>query len=283
MLPGEQAARQHLRQLFADDFQLAREVLELGYAVHNSLCAEHTSKFSNLTKGICVGTYTKLCKQYRSIHALCELGLTDDAQILVRATFEASLVVLFLLRHRVKLNNGRRKPPRPKGGRLSVDFRAKLYGADQAVKMYKMIQSWLTTPGLKRSGRRNQKNADEAMNAARRDVGENWVDWLRGGNILGLPIEVLSRNLGFGPWYAAVYRHQSRKVHGADAIDHLDGDETSETITPDLRPDETTTTVPLSLANQLFIRVTDLINSRFDLGHEEAIRRVGQRIITHGL
>ncbi len=115
MLPGEQTARRYLRRLFAEDFRLARQVLELGYKVHDSLCAEQSSKFSNVTKGICVGAYTKLCKQYRAIHALCELGLTKDAEILARATFEAFLVLLFLLRRRVRLNEGKRNGDRVAG------------------------------------------------------------------------------------------------------------------------------------------------------------------------
>ena len=200
------------------------------------------------------------------------------------AAFEASLVTLSVLRRRIRLNDGKRKPPTPRGRRLSVDFRANLYAADVVLKRRKMIQSWLATPGLRRRGKKLEKYVNEDLEKARRAVGDDWIKRLQSGIILGLSVEVLSRNLGFATWYSAVYRPQSWKVHGADASEHLDWDEAFETITPNLGPDTKDATLPLFLANQLFMRVTDLINDRFQLGHSRAIRRIGQAIITpHGI
>jgi hypothetical protein len=252
--------------------------LELGYRVHHALCAEETSRFGNLAKGISVGLYTKMCKQYRSIHALCELGLTDDAEILVRAMFEACLSVLFLLRSRVVLKQGKRSPPRPRGGRLSVGFRAELYLADQFLQQEKWVRGWLSTTGLKRHGKRCEQAAADRVDTIRKRVGDDWLKWLKGGNAFGVPIEVMARNLRMERWYAAVYGPQSAKVHAADAEQHLEGDECLEIVTPKLEPDTTTTTMPLQLANILFIMATDLINDRFRLGHDEGIRSIGKTI-----
>lgn len=280
MLPGEHRARQLLRRAFSSDFALARQVLELGYRVHHDLCEEETSRFGNLAKGICVGLYTKMCKQYRSIHALCELGLTDDAEILVRTMFETCLSVLFLLRKRAILRHGKRLPPKPIGGQFSVSFRAELYTADQALQLDKRVRDWLSTTRLKRNGKRLECVATDWVDTARKAVGDDWLKWLKTGSTFGLSIEIMAKNLGMGIWYSAVYRPQSAKVHAADADQHLESDDFLPVITPKLKPNTTTTTMPLRLANILIMMAGDLINSRFRLGHDEGIRSIRKTILS---
>lgn len=279
MLPGELATRRQLRKHFAVDFDFARRVLDLGYEVHKTLCDEKISKFGNVAKAACVGVHTKLCKQYRAIHTLCELGLTDDAEILVRSMFESSLVVLFLLRRRVVLRDGRRLPPTPPKGGLTVKFRAKLFAADQALKEQKKVSAWLRTPGLKRHGKKLERFVNDWVDEEEKRLGAAWIRWLKRGNVFGLNIEVMARNLGLERWYAGIYRPQSSKVHASDAIDHLGWDDALAMITPKLEPDVDSTTDPLHLANVPFLMATDLINARFRLGYDDKIGAVRDAIV----
>jgi hypothetical protein len=264
--------RRALRTRFAVDFNFARRVLELGYEVDKSLCDEHSSKFGNEAKAVCIGVYTRLCKQYRGIHALCELGLTDDAEILVRSMFESSLVTLFLLRRRVVFRNGRRLPPTPPKGGLTVAFRVKLFVADQALKERKMVRAWLGTPGLRRKGKSLAHPVNDRVATEEKRLGSQWMCWLKDGILLGLSVETMARNLGMARWYAQIYRPQSSKVHGSDALDHLDLDDVRQLITPKLGPDVDSTTEPLCLANELFLTATDVINRRFRLRYDDKIR-----------
>ena len=274
MLSGENGVRRCLRRKFAADFELAREILALGYCVHDTLSMKNSGKFSELTKATCVGVYTKLCKQYHSICALCELGLTDDANILVRSMFESLLVVLFLLRQKVVFKHGNRKPPKD---RLSVDFRAALYAAKQALNCQKISQAWLETPGLKRDGKKLKQRGDEQVAEARRVIGSDWIGWLKKGNMFGLSVEVMAKNLGLCKWYQSIYRLQSSGVHAADALHHLECDESMKMITPKLEPNCDSTTGPIHIATEWFVLATDLINRRFGLGHDEEIRSIMNR------
>lgn len=268
MLPGEEETRRILREEYAEDFQVAREILELASRVLGSLCADEPRRFGHLAKTLCVAGFTKLCKHYRSIHALCELGLTQDAGILLRTMFEAFLRVEFLLC---------RKPPAlgrsaPKD-RLTVSFRAKLYVLEDAIRLEKYVRMLKGNAELRSHGAQLEVESGQRLTEASTLVGQGWMDWLRNRTMFGLSTADMARELGWDDWYVGLYRWESRGVHASDFEQHLASDEHGM-ITPTLYPDTETTTLPIRMANELLLATSDLVNERFRLCYGEPIAQL---------
>jgi hypothetical protein len=81
-----------------------------------------------------IGLLTKALKTFRSIQILCERGLQEDANALVRVLMETTAAILFILQKR--------------SHERMLIYHA--YGISQGVRM---LNDWKQTPGLKRGAR----------------------------------------------------------------------------------------------------------------------------------
>lgn len=90
-----------------------------------------------------------MCKQYRAILALSELGLGEDANCHTRMMLESMLAMQFILRRKVVLKAG--KIPLAAIGKTSSRFRADLYMANDAFQRRKHLRCVHETPGFKRT------------------------------------------------------------------------------------------------------------------------------------
>ena len=78
-----------------------------------------------------MGLLTKACKTFRAVQMLCERGLHDHANALVRVLLETTVAIVFILQTQSKQRMG-------------------IYHAHGLAHRIKMLNEWSQTPGLKR-------------------------------------------------------------------------------------------------------------------------------------
>jgi hypothetical protein len=194
-----------------------------------------------------MGLLTKACKTFRAIQELCERGLHEDANALVRVLLETTVTVLYILQ-----KNSRQ--------RMRV-YHA--YGITQGIKM---LNDWTQTPGLKRSVRKALiRRAHDELNAATKrlpagtDVKSHWsgkrnlreaMETLKGGRVM----------------YALVFRLTSSHTHGSDFGAHVTM--TSEDAEPvfEVEPRVDGFDGPSYAARQLLWIAANRIDERLGLG-----------------
>jgi len=79
MRVGEQTTKRAIRRRFPEDFEYSEKLLVAAHELHGLLCAKDVRPAQNHAKCVVVGLWMKICKQYRSILVLYELGLVEDA------------------------------------------------------------------------------------------------------------------------------------------------------------------------------------------------------------
>jgi hypothetical protein len=91
LMPLEAEASDGIQHEFADDFKMAASTLSLALKVVGSTPGGPGTFQVNKPRGLtwntvhlAFGLYAKICKQQRSIIALCELGLCQDAACIDR-------------------------------------------------------------------------------------------------------------------------------------------------------------------------------------------------------
>ena len=277
MLPEEKDIREAIREALPDQFSLADQFLQLGYSVFDSLCSDGARGDIKVAKTQVIGLWTKECKQYRSIRALCELGLTEDADVLLRSSFEASLVLMFLCRDDFVLRRGNKQAPSPPGSNFDMPFRAELYRACIYIQRQKLVRRMLDTPGLEAEGQSLEQAVAQDVRNTEYLLGEEWMKWLRDGIIAGLSVEQMASVFKLQEWYVRIYKPQSAGIHAVDAYDHLDIDDTRGIITPKLDPDVEGAKACLMKANMPFWIGMAVINDAFSLPFEEEIRALKTR------
>ncbi|MGH9160428.1 MAG: DUF5677 domain-containing protein [Vicinamibacteraceae bacterium] len=94
---------------------------------------------SPFTIDIIRGLLTKSCKTFRSIQSLCERGLHEDANALVRVLLETSVAVLFILQRRRRDKKTRALSP-------TAEQRALTFYAHSLHQQLKMLKEWKQTP-----------------------------------------------------------------------------------------------------------------------------------------
>ena len=227
-----------------------------------------------------VGLWIKMCKQYRAMLALCELGLVEDAETIVRSLFESTLHIHFLLKRWPKRSQGWRTAPRlPK----AIEVRADVYLARDALEEDKRLNVWKNSRGCRRAARRIAPAAAAMLASAESMVGCDWMKWLRSDQGKGaFKVEMMSKNFGLQRWYDAVYRTQSRIAHGGDALDHLQPSDPPMTMDAGIGGDIQGAAGPLRLANALFGRAAQLIDWRFSLQMRKQFKNLadGARALT---
>ena len=271
MRPGEQATKRTIRRRFPEDFEYSEKLLVAAHELHDLLCAKDVRTTQNHAKCVAVGLWMKICKQYRSILVLCELGLVEDAEVIARSLFESELWALFVAKRNVRLRRGwKSTPKRPRGG-LSMEFRAELYSAREALNKQKRLNVWKNKRGLKRVAHRISEAVTRMVQDAESLVGADWMAWLRDKSSGAFKVETMAQNLGLSRWYDAAYRPQSTIVHAGDALTHLDPGNAPMEIDAQLGADIEQAAGPIRLANAMCVHAAEVINARFRLGFDKTM------------
>jgi uncharacterized protein DUF5677 len=201
-----------------------------------------------------IGLLTKACKTFKSIQVLCERGLHEDADALVRVLLETTAAILYILDDK------------------STE-RALIYHAHGMHQQLKMLKHWRKVPSL--APLATDERVEQAQAAfdsymkrlpAGTDVSRHWSG-LRG-------LEDVLKSLGDEVTYASSFRFSSAIIHGNDFGAHFEIDGASEgfddlvwQIDPRVRGFE----APTYAARQLLWNTADRINTRFGLGFESKL------------
>lgn len=274
---GDDHVREAIRTRHGKAFSFADRLLAACHQLHGRLCDKDVAKPRERAKAVAVGLWTKLCKQYRAVLVLCELGLTDDAEVIARSLFESSLQTAFVVKKNVKLRRGWKSAPKPPRGGYSMEFRAELYLARTVLDDRKRVNVWKQMPGRHRMARRVEREVDEMMNWTEAHVGRVWMKWLTDKDSRNaFQVETMAENLGLARWYAFVYRPQSSIAHAADAARHMDSGNEPMTVNVRLAPDVAGAAGPLRLANGLIGSAMAVVDTRFNLDLGEVIREMAK-------
>ncbi|OHB78776.1 MAG: hypothetical protein A2V98_21665 [Planctomycetes bacterium RBG_16_64_12] len=272
MRPGEASTRRTIRRRYTKDFAYSEELLTAAHKLHGLLCDKDVPPAQKCSKVVAVGLWMKLCKQYRSILVLCELGLVKDAEVVARSLFESAVQTLFVLKRNIRLRRGWRNAPKPPRRGFSAEFRAKLYLARNALNLRKQVNVWQSKRGLRRATRPAVKPVAGMVKTAQSWLGPAWINWLESDKCkAAFTVEMMAVNVGLGRWYDGVYRPQSAVAHANDALDNLDLGKRPMTIDAHLRPDIERATVPLRLANVMCVHAAHAVNARFGLGFDATL------------
>jgi hypothetical protein len=111
--------------------------------------------------------------------------------------------------------------------------------------------------------------------SAEKMIGHDWMKWLRGPQAKGaFGVEAMAENVGRHRWYDTVYRTQSRTVHAADALWHLEPGTVPTTIDAHIVADGELAAMPLHLAIALFGETARLIDWRFGLRMQQQLKEL---------
>lgn len=276
MRRGEPGIRRTIRNQHEETIAFHERALVLCHALHTELCKKLVPASRERAKAVAVGLWTKMCKQFRAILVLSELGLVEDAEVACRTFFECVLQTLFVVKRNVILKRGWSKAPKPPRGGFAMEFRAEIYLARSVLDDRKRVNVWKRTPGCKRVAKKIAAAVDEMASWCEGHVGKRWMNWLQDGKQSGdaFRVERMAENLGLGRWYASVYRLQSSIVHAGDATRHMDADDEQMAVDVRLGPDVESAAKPLQLAIALMGRALEVTNARFQLGLEKTIREM---------
>lgn len=225
MLPNEAEKEIELTEKLADDFDRVKKFIQFAVDVitrrqpADGMLTDSSSIAYKVGHGLCI----KGCKSLRGIHALCRLGLGQDADVLQRTLFETSMAASFVLRANITLGLSG-----VVDSELTSEFRAKLYLAYHAIKKLDSLEAHRDSPEkaklLEQITPRNLAIIEENAQYWENDIGDGWPGRFRNRpwTYSGLTIKRLADCLGdhFPDWYDVVYREQSAAAHATDLLKH---------------------------------------------------------------
>lgn len=193
-----------------------------------------------------MGLLTKACKTFRSVHILCERGLIDDANALVRVLMENTVAIAFILQ----------KKPRE---------RVRIYHAYTLVQDIKMLNDWKNTPGLKRKvSKKLIKQANDALTASTKGLPEGTDfkhHWSGKRNL-----QEVMKELRVYVMYATLYRFTSSVIHASDFGAHFTIEQESGDHICEIEPKAQGFKVPFHAARELLWNAANQIDHRLGLG-----------------
>ena len=194
-----------------------------------------------------IGLLTKASKTFRAIQVLCERGLQDDANALVRVLMETTVAIAFILQKKSK-------------------ERTLIYHAHGIAQNIKMLNHWKNTRGLKRKATKAMlTQANEALDDYMKrlplgvDVRRHWS---------GKPnLQEAVKTLRGDVMYAALYRFTSSISHASDFGAHFEVDPASDDLIWEIEPQVRGFEVPSYAARELFWNAANRIDQRLGLGY----------------
>ena len=193
-----------------------------------------------------IGLLTKASKTFRSIQVLCERGLHEDANALVRVLMETTVAIAFILQKK-------------------ANERMLIYHAYGAAQNLKMLNEWKNTRGLKRKATKEMlKQANDALaNYMKRlpagtDVKRHWSGKAN--------LQQAVWALHGGVMYATLYRFTSSISHASDFGLHFEVDPASGELIWEVEPQVRGFEAPSYLARELLWNAASRIDQRLGLG-----------------
>lgn len=198
-----------------------------------------------------MGLLTKATKTFRSIQILCEHGLPDDANALVRVLMENMVAIAFILQRKSR-------------------ERVTIYHAYTLAQQIKMLNDWKSIPGLKRKVTKQEfKQANQAL--------AKWTKGLPTGTDFkhhwsGKPnLREAMKALSLEKLYATLYRFTSPIAHASDFFGHVQIDPASGDRTWEIEPTNKGFKAPSYMARQLLWGAANRIDQRLGLGFSAAL------------
>ena len=284
-LPNEDAIRRSITQHYRHEFELAGRFLDFATGTLTGLSFQGAPRGMDvLSTVVSIGLLVKMCKQTRSVLALAGLGLSEDAEALLRMQFEAMLAALFILNPRVVLKRGGKRFKLVAGIPFNSPFRAKLYIAHVYAQDRKMYEEIRKTPGIKRTvGTDFLKSFRSEADGWAKDIGTDWAERQRQGKgYAGMPVCDLAVSLGVGALYASLYRPTSATVHATDAVSYV-GSAGDDRLTIEIDPTDKKLGFPIRFTCLFLVRVISEFNKRFRLGLEAEVNQWVDAIATISL
>lgn len=209
------------------------------------------SGLDGLVGEIMMGLLTKACKTFRSIQILCERGLIEDANALVRVLMENTVAIAFILQ----------KKPRE---------RARIYYAHTIAQSIKILNDWKITPGLKRKVTKKViKEANDALAAGAKGlpVGTDFKHHWSGKRNLQEAVKALRGDV----MYATQYRFTSSIAHASDFGAHVEIEQASGDRIWQIEPRAQGFEAPCYAARELLWNAANRIDQRLGLGFSAAL------------
>jgi len=282
MLPDEQIVRAELQARFAEAFQGMSGLLSFaaGLVTSGEIRLTQLRGLDPAVVQVALGLYVKACKQFRSILALCEYGLGEDAHALTRNLFETTVALVFVLRHRVTLTSQGKTLPRVRGKPLTAKLRARLYMANIAFEHQRTLYEWERTKGLKHAAKTlDKKGISERVNAAEKAIGQEWSKRLKERRTYsGTTLKDLALTLRLAQAYATLYRSASWSTHATDLPQFVRLAPRAGTPTLYLSPGDAWVPQTIRGASLLLVICIEFLNERFGLGHEQRIQEEKHRL-----
>ncbi|MCZ6653991.1 MAG: DUF5677 domain-containing protein [Planctomycetota bacterium] len=291
MLPNESELSRAIKKELAEELAIASELLDVGIRLTRT--GPHgrgvmirkprglTSPALNLT----FGAYSKMAKHLRSVIALCELGLGEDAGTIVRSLFETVLFLNFLLRPRMKLTeNG--SPLRSNGKELrasSTAFRTKMYFAHWTFEREKQLRQWTKLPELQGASSvlGDPHDINSEAQHAESLIGSQWAKRLRDkGTYSGLTIKDLAQSFRVLHFYRSLYKHYCATGHAGDVARFVEPrGENGSTI--QMGPTDREVECSLEIGSRIYLAGIALLNDRLGVDFDYDIKQVEKRLKQH--
>lgn len=280
MRPGESTTKRRIRKEHPKQFALADRFLAVIHGLHGLLCDRQVERRLWRPQVITHGLWIKICKQYRSIIVLCELGLVEDAEVIARSLFESVLQVVFIVKRGIRVERGWSNAPKPPTGGFSSGFRATLCVVRPIIQAHRKATHSQKKRGLRRVLRPILAATAGQVDLAKALLGMEWFEWLsnKGASKNAFSVETMAGNLGLARYYEVIYRWQSEIVHAADALNHLSLGEQAMSIDATIAADGSRAVDPLRLITGLVGFAAEAIDSRFRLGYNETLRELAREV-----
>lgn len=208
---------------------------------------------------------TKGCKTFRGIRAACVAGCGQDGSILLRALFESTIAMRYILQR-----NTRR--------------RSILFAAHEDFRKLVLVEETKRTPGQKRLFKNSALlQARSTMNAWRTLAPAAEVDSVRkhwaGPGGLEAACKKLGRRSGWPRAYVAMYRYVSAFSHGSDANAHMFLQPGTNTPVFKLLPGTDELDRVLPMACLLLLAMAGRFGERLGLGIETEVKALNDQIL----
>jgi len=214
MLPNESENRETIRNRFSGNFAISATLTDELVRFLDDL-REMDIRFSDTVKAFVLGTLARETRRYRAIVAVCELGLTESADALVRTMYEGvlSLKYVFDLKisvadQSVELQNVLKNLPSP--GEVEIqDFRVGLYRAMAASSYLCLMKEYGETDP---EAEQNFLNVQASIPPAWQEVQRKRRSYS------GLNIKQLAEYCGMATYHNRIYPQHCHISHANDAM-----------------------------------------------------------------
>jgi uncharacterized protein DUF5677 len=214
MLPNEDDNRREIQARFSGDFELSKRLIDELVRFLDQLLEMDFSVSDNL-KAFVLGTVAREIRRYRSIVALCELGLVENAEGLMRTMYEGMLSLRYVLNVTIpqaeqstELRNrlARLIPP----GDVEIqEFRFDLYRTRAASTALRLAEEY---------GEQDSEDARALRDGVQASIPEPWQRAQRNGSYSGLSIKLLAEYCGMAEYHKKVYPLHCFITHANDAM-----------------------------------------------------------------